>query len=125
VIRCCVLLYGGRIRRFREKFNKSETDDPKGVEEFRTCRKAYHMDKSCVVDVARRQIQLPTCKEVRDSNQKTVPERGTLKRVHQLGICNRRPIVKLLTVIRYLRSGPVCLGMKNFEGVTRGMSLTQ
>jgi hypothetical protein len=44
------VLYGGRIRRFREKFNNSETDDPKGVEEFRTCHKACHMDKSCVLD---------------------------------------------------------------------------
>jgi hypothetical protein len=44
------VLYGGRIRRFREKFNNSETDDPNGVEEFSTCRKYCHMHKSCVVD---------------------------------------------------------------------------
>jgi hypothetical protein len=25
------VLYGGRIRRFREKFNNSETDDPKAL----------------------------------------------------------------------------------------------
>ena len=50
MIRCCVVLYCGRIRRFREKFNISETDDPKGVAESSTCRKDCHMHKSCVVD---------------------------------------------------------------------------
>jgi hypothetical protein len=62
------VLYGGRIRRFREKFNISETDDPKGVGEFSTCRKDCHMLKSCVVDCSETSDSAAVLQEVRDSN---------------------------------------------------------